>query len=319
MTRIGVISNPGSGRNRRGMEGLRAVLSRHPEVLHAELDKITDIGPILGDFARRGIELVVISGGDGTVQAVITELLNGGAFDRLPLISILPSGMTNLIARDVGLTGHRERALERLIERVGGRGSGGTRLTRSILSMTIGEDTPPVHGLLFGTGAFYRGTLLAREKIHPLGIEQSAAAGLTVGLFCLRLLFGRSHADPLLKGDVAALRIDGNQEVEGKHFLLLATTLDRLLLGIMPFWGGGEGAVRYTAVTFPPKRLGRALLPVLRGRPRRWMPGLGYRSGIGRRVEFRTDCPVVLDGEFYTVDPGAVVVLESIHRITFLR
>ena len=319
MTRIGVIINPVSGRNRRGVEGLRAVLRRHPDVLRAEIDKIADIGPILVDFARRNIDLVVVSGGDGTVQAVMTELLNGGAFDRLPLLSILPSGMTNLIARDVGLKGSPCRALERLIDVIGGKTGGGTKLARPILSMTIGSGTAPVHGMFFGAGAFYRGTLLGREKIHPLGIEQSAAAGLAVLLFCLRLFFGRDQTDPLLKGDVTALHVDGEGGFEDKHSLLLATTLNRLLLGIMPFWGGGEGAVRYMSVAFPTRRLGRALLPVLRGRPRRWMPGLGYRSGMTHRVAFRTDCPVVLDGEIFKVEAGAEVVLDSTHRLVFLR
>ena len=47
------------------------------------------------------------------------------------------------------------------------------------------EDQPPIHGLFFGTAAFYRGTILGRAEVHPLGVEKSAAAGLALVWFLL--------------------------------------------------------------------------------------------------------------------------------------
>ena len=62
-------------------------------------------------------KVLVINGGDGTVQAALTEIYNGGHFgDAPPPVAVLPSGKTNLIALDLGARGDPIEALERLIE-----------------------------------------------------------------------------------------------------------------------------------------------------------------------------------------------------------
>src|SRR5687768_18583653 len=61
--------------------------------------------------------MLVINGGDGTVQATLTELHNGGHFgDQPPPVAVLPSGKTNLIALDLGAQGDPIVSLERLLE-----------------------------------------------------------------------------------------------------------------------------------------------------------------------------------------------------------
>ena len=66
--------------------------------------------------------MLVINGGDGTVQAALTELYNGGHFgDSPPPVAVLPSGKTNLIALDLGARGDPIATLERLIEIAAGR------------------------------------------------------------------------------------------------------------------------------------------------------------------------------------------------------
>ena len=36
--------------------------------------------------------------------------------------------------------------------------------------------------------------------------------------------------------------------------MLLSTTLDSLLPGVMPFWGEGRGAIKLTTIDHPPRR-----------------------------------------------------------------
>ena len=60
--------------------------------------------------------MLAINGGDGTVQAALTELYNGHFGDDPPPVAVLPSGKTNLIALDLGARGDPIEALERLIE-----------------------------------------------------------------------------------------------------------------------------------------------------------------------------------------------------------
>lgn len=319
MSQIGLISNIQSQRNRRDMTAIRDVLARYPQVLHGEIDRIEDIVPVLRTFAGRGVDHVVVNGGDGTVQATLTELCNGAAFEHFPLLSVLPGGMTNLIAQDVGLKGRRDRSLTRLIEATTA-GNGVVRLTRSVLSMTYAPDRPPTHGMFFGTAAFHRGILFSRQRVHSLGLKRSAATGLALGLILLRAMIGRSGVDQLVQGERIEIALDGQRAEEARdYFLVLVTTLERLTLGLMPFWGDGAGTCRYTSIGFPPQRFHRALLPTLRGRPRPWMAESGYVSGLAKEIALRMTCPIVFDGQIFTPEPDFPVILRADHKAVFLR
>ena len=71
----------------------------------------------LETIARVRPKMLVINGGDGTVQAALTELYNGGHFgNEPPPVAVLPSGRTNLIALDLGAQGDPIAALEKLLE-----------------------------------------------------------------------------------------------------------------------------------------------------------------------------------------------------------
>jgi diacylglycerol kinase (ATP) len=96
MTRIGVVRNPKSHGNRvhppgPPPEGVRLVEPFGREALRSALE----------DFAREGLDLLVIDGGDGTVRDVISLLPHTFGED-LPLLAVLPSGKTNVLAIDLG-------------------------------------------------------------------------------------------------------------------------------------------------------------------------------------------------------------------------
>ena len=57
-------------------------------------------------IARVKPKVLVINGGDGTVQSALTELYHGGHFEGTPPpVAVLPNGKTNLIALDLGAEG----------------------------------------------------------------------------------------------------------------------------------------------------------------------------------------------------------------------
>jgi hypothetical protein len=318
MIRIGLISNPRSQRNRQRMPAMRAAAARHPELLHVELESVQATAETLRDFARREVSLIIVSGGDGTVQKVLTELLNGSGFAAPPPLALLPSGMTNLIAADVGLRGDPVRSLDRLCRAAPDGAASRETLRRPVLSLQRAPDEPPVHGMLLGAAAFYQGIMAARTEVHPLGARHNAAAALALALALFRLVTGRRGAN-MLHGERMTVELDGTPAQPRDELLFLATTLQRLILGVMPFWGEGTGALRYTRIGFPPQRLWRALLPVLRGRPRPWMAACGYRSGKVRECRLTLDSPIVFDGEIFRPDPGVPVVLRADRQATFLR
>jgi hypothetical protein len=319
VTRIGVLSNPRSQRNRKGMNGLRTVLEQAPEVVHEDVLDFTELGAILKRFREEEVSLLAVNGGDGTVQAVLTELMNDRQADAHPALAILPGGMTNVIARDVGLNGSPAKALARLIRKVRA-GQPLEQLRRPLLGLTMSPGSRPVYGMFFGAAAFYQAIMLAHEKVHPTGVAGSLASAASLSLILLRLLTSRPGPDnPLYHGEAIALKLDGEQRPEQPYLLLLATTLHRLILGMMPFWGGGGGAIRCTSLKFPPQHLGRALLPVLRGRPKPWMAAEGYKSETATDLSIATRCPVVLDGEVFHPLPGLPIRLRGDREAVFAR
>lgn len=299
MSRVGIIANPRSRGYRRQAAALREVLSRHPEVACLELGDGADCDRILREFAGRGVDVIVIGGGDGTIHSVMTALLNGRMFERLPALGILPLGMTNLIAANLGLRRPTEVGLSRLLDRTGDPLA---RTRRRILSVRHPGWKQPAHGMMFGSAGFYRGVLLGYSRIHPLGGQRWLLDGATLALALVQAILGRAGPDSVFEGHRMTIAVDGAGTPAQDYILVLATTLDRLSFGIEPFWGDGEGTVRLTTVSFPPQRLLRALLPLLRGRPRPWMREQGYVSCNAQEVSLTTDCPVVLDGEILTVD-----------------
>ncbi len=319
MMRAGLISNPLSQRNRQRQPAMRDAVAGHPDLLHAELDSVHAIADVLCDFARREVDLLVVSGGDGTVQKVLTELLNGKEFDPLPQIAVLPGGMTNLIAADVGLQGDPVRSLIRLCGMAADPTAARETQERSVLSLRRTPGEPPIHGMFLGTAAFYHAVMMARHQVHPTGVKHDLALAMGLGLALFRLMTGRDGSSPLSRAERMAVELDGRAAAPDDYLLFMATTLERLILGLMPFWGEGSGGVRYTSVGFPPQHLWRALLPVIRGRPRPWMAARGYESGWTGECRLSLQCPIVFDGEIFTPEPGTPVTLRADRRVTFLR
>jgi hypothetical protein len=161
---------------------------------------------------------------------------------------------------------------------------------------------------------------MARSEVHPTGARGSLAFAMSLGLAIWRALAGRGDkTGPMFQGQDMTIDLDGVRQSGERYFLVLATTLRRLIFGLMPFWDDGPGAIRYTSIAFPPVRLARALLPVLRGRPRPWMSERGYLSRGVADIAITTRAPLVIDGEFVQPEPDVPVLLRSDREAVFVR
>src|SRR3954464_1716792 len=117
MSRVALLSNPRSTGNRSLLPRVRAFCARHKDIFHYEVEHVSQIGAAMRTIARVQPKVLIINGGDGTVQAALTEMFNGGHFgDSPPPVAVLPNGKTNLIAHDLGAGGDPIAALERVLE-----------------------------------------------------------------------------------------------------------------------------------------------------------------------------------------------------------
>ena len=320
---IGLISNPLSQRNKALPGKLRDAAESAGSVAFASLDRMDALDGIIDGFGQKGVEVLAIDGGDGTVQAALTALFSRRAAGRdggrpLPHLCILPGGMTNLIAGDVGAPGRRADALRRLTRIVGNGRIARHTVTRHVIRVRYGDGASCRYGMFFGAGAVPPAIMMCRRVVHPMNVKGSGAVALTVmGLLLRHGLFDRSEGN-VFRGRNMRLAWDGGQARNGQQLLLLASTLDRLALGTRPFWGAGSDGVKITAIAWPARRLIRSLPALLfGGSTRRLDPGT-FTSITTSRAELHLDEPFTLDGEMYTPQPGTPVVLEDAGTVSFV-
>ena len=117
MARVALLSNPRSTGNRSLLPRVRSFCAEHKDIFHYEVERADQVGEALKTIAKVKPTVLVINGGDGTVQAALTEIFNGGHFGKAPPpVAVLPNGKTNLIAHDLGANGDPIVALEHILE-----------------------------------------------------------------------------------------------------------------------------------------------------------------------------------------------------------
>src|SRR6185369_16394269 len=117
MARVALLSNPKSTGNRSLLPRIRSFCAAHKDIFHYEVEHVDQIGEALRTIAQVEPKVLVINGGDGTVQAALTELYHGDHFgEHVPPVAVLPNGKTNLIALDLGAVGDPLEALDRVLE-----------------------------------------------------------------------------------------------------------------------------------------------------------------------------------------------------------
>jgi diacylglycerol kinase (ATP) len=315
---IGVLHNPLSGRNKRQPLLFQAVYARHPEVRRAEVTTPADIMKALETFARNQVNLVVVNGGDGTIQATVDALFTYRPFPEMPLLGVIPAGTANMIAGDVGLGKFDEATLERLFSWIQSSVSGITSVNRSILRLRFSSNQRPIHGMFFGAGAIYHGTQMGRETKQTIGRLGEWGAGLILAKFLLALATGsRKGLQPVTVGVSTGESATEHHE----YLLLLVTTLERLFLGMKPFWGSTSGPLRFTSLKIPYRYLWRVLPALLRGKFHRLATtDHGYVSENLSEIRLILNSGFVLDGEVHSSpQPEEPIILELAGELSFVR
>ena len=316
--RVGVLNNPRSGGNRKGLGAVRKVLAVYRQVCHREVLTPADVESALVDFARQEVNIVAVNGGDGTVQAVLTVLYNQKPFETIPHLAVLRAGTTSMTAGDVGLKGSREQALRRLLLWAeGGEGEVGI-LQRPVLRVQVDPHQDPVYGMFLGAAGIYQGIQFCNNRLNRRGFRGEWAPGLTIALFLLAVASrGGDYEAPV----PITVGLDQSPPERRDYLLLMISALERLFLGLRPFWGREERTLHYTAVEARPQHLLRALPSLMRGRKNRYgTPDNGYFSHNVQEVQLTFTSGFTLDGELYKAGAHlGPVVVQNGGKVSFLR
>lgn len=310
----GILSNCASTRNAAEIASVRRVVENSAHVFHFEFEDVADIPGALAMFAEAGIALLVINGGDGTIQATLSSLVNDRPFRTVPPIAVLPGGKTNMIAGDLGARGAPAKLLRRLLASPGRLACGVE--ARRLIALDTGDGAPPRVGMFFGTAGVIRGIQWTRCNIHGLPLPAKLSHFLAIVRLVFSVLTGLFLA-PLDSGPQLLHTGDGRR-IHGRFSLVLGTTLDRLLFRLRPFGREGEGAIKFSAIEWGGGPMRRALLALITGRY-----GRGGVDGlhVGRfdSLVIEGNEPVTLDGEIYVPAPGRPIRLGSTGAFDFVR
>jgi diacylglycerol kinase (ATP) len=316
LMRSAVLINPKAGRgNGKGL-ALAEALKAYSHVDVCVMQNFDDLIPALKRFAVAETSDLFISSGDGTVQAILTFIAESKAFKTLPRLCLLPHGTTNLTAADIGFT--RKSISVQAAFIANPRATSTTE--RATLRILNPRDGAIRHGMFLGTGAVTEATRYAQVAFNDKGVKGNSAVFFTLAGALMKTLFSKANPhDPNRFDRPFPIRVQIGDHLmcNGVQLLAMATTLDKLILGTRPFWGGRTGPIRVTTFPYPVPNLLRWFLPSVMGGEMRTPPP-GAKSAAVSAFSIETPIDYDLDGEFFAGPSGEALRVEAGPVFTYL-
>jgi hypothetical protein len=316
--RIALLSNPNSTGNLSQLPRIREYCAQHPDIFHYEVERVDQVGEALRTIARVRPKVLAINGGDGTVQAALTELVNGAHFgDKRPPVAVLPNGKTNLIALDLGGKGDPVVALQHLLTLAKGDLSEHL-VARELIALTSDGVKTPAIGMFLGGAGLADTMVYCREKIYPLGLPNGLSHVITACAVLISRTFGMRNRFLPPSPTPIEVKVRREGSLRGRYSLLAVTTLEKLLLG-SEVKSAGKGPLKLLAIDHRSSSLVRGLFA-----------GITHRLGVdkfsGVHVEEADEISiegdgssVILDGEMFEARIGKPIRLTPAMPLSFVR
>lgn len=258
----------------------------------------TSLDEALLPLLQQGKDTIYVEGGDGTVLAALTTCFaNRSSGAPTPRLAILPGGSTNLAHQVLGLKQVDADALKRrLDQRHQDNLSPEISAHKALLIETSDTKTPFV-GFLLSTGSLARLMLYTQENLHG---KTRGWVSIARAIFQLAL-FPRStkYADgqPLIRpSSFSRIHADASETSFEQAFSIFSTFRE-LSLKLKPFWGRGDAPIGFSHAAWPIRRLRLGIAKAVLGGAPRSLEQHGLVSEGCSELVFRTEGPVILDGE----------------------
>ncbi len=308
--RILGLCNPASGAQPERLDALKrfasAVTGASVQMSVAATHSATDAELALAEAALEAADILLISGGDGTIQHALSWCLHGerstpSARRSIPLIALLPAGSTNMTAKDINSSRGWQRCLDRFLGHID-TSEILPNASRELVNVRDGDRLQA--GFFVGSGAIVRGIEYCNNVLWAGG---AARQERTAGFAMARTIWGVLRKTPPFD-QIDALKVLANAEQpsaiehhpEAGALLFAASTLDRLLVGVRPFWGEQNEPLPYVLVDRDAKLLTN--LPGLLGVPgfSRPVADAGFHSHNCTNLVLRADSAYAIDGELFS-------------------
>lgn len=168
--RTGIILNPKSGHVRRHLAQLRQLAEQVPAATVIEASSPEKITEAVNTFELAAEDLLVVIGGDGSLQAALTAMLRL-ELQVTPRVLVVAAGTTNMSAADLGMRLKPAAALQALHDWISGKTSAPITRPRKVVQVADSSLTPPQYGMFFGAGAIISGVRYFHGSVRPKGVR----------------------------------------------------------------------------------------------------------------------------------------------------
>jgi diacylglycerol kinase family enzyme len=273
MSGIGVILNPRSRQNLRD-PGAALRLSRKlgDHGMLRTAGSVEELYRIAEDFRRVDIDVLAISGGDGTGHVTLTGFLQVYDGHTMPHVALLRGGTMNTVANSVGVRpGRPEGLLARLVHAYAQRATAplvGVERNVMHIQPLEGRDATAHYGFLFGTGVVHGFLAEYYRDGEPSPIVAAKTLMHGIGSALVRGEMIRRMAAPF-RGSVSL--DDGTRWEERDYLAVAAGTIEHIGLNFKPFYryDGRPGAFQVLGIHASPVGFVKELPRIHRSQPMR--------------------------------------------------
>lgn len=309
MPGIGVILNPYSRGNRKNPQRAKRLgfIVGDKGSCHATQDA-ADIEKLAQEFKSRNIEIIGISGGDGTYHLTLSTLLDIYQETPLPKIAFLRGGTMNTVATGVGIRGSPETILSRLIYKYH---QDEPFMMAKLPLLKIGN----LHGFLWGFGFVSK---IIQEYYSYSEPSFWLAARLSIRCW-LHLLFQTKWSREVCRRIDAQVRVDGDLWPYKNYVGIFGGSVSNAGLGVKPLWQVRKQLDQFQILGFcpPPRGLLWTLPSLFLGKR---IPSEHFLDSLAKEVEIEFTSPQqpMIDGELFepvsslriTVGPVLDVIIQ---------
>ena len=232
-----IFSNPNGRKVKRHLRSLITELSCLEGCEHLVTTEQTDLTKLISERNWAAADLVVINGGDGTAQRVFTAFLNL-KIETLPRFALLPGGTTNMTANCYNHSRSYKSALRVLHACMVSKDTEHFS-ARYLVEVSTANGT--LYGAFFGAGLIVQGILFCHDYVYKTGMRSEIGAGVAL----VRAAWGITRKQAPFSNPTA-VQIDEYPELP--MLILMVSSLDKLFLGMRPFWGKENGALHLTSI-----------------------------------------------------------------------
>lgn len=170
--------------------------------------------------ARDGVDVLIVHGGDGTVNEVVNGVLSEGS--HTPAVGVVPGGSANVFARSLGISADPVEATNQLIDLIGTHRRGTP--WRRIGLMNCGERW----------GVFTAGMGVDGDVVAAVEAQRAKGRTVTASRYirvAIREMLASARRDPQL-----TIELPGHEPQSGVHFAFVSNSSPWTYANTRPVW-----------------------------------------------------------------------------------